>query len=158
MHSVCVCVFIKLHITAQSGPVILVIICHLHWSSQGGIVCVCVCVCCHPIYSGRQICGRTSRSHRGGRSHRIFPPFSSAILALIFLVRRSFSPSTVKSNVCVLTISSFSTTCWTFFFCEEKSQFVWRHRGSNSRPNVRRFRGNQLNHRGDRLRQSYILT
>ena len=26
--SVCVCVFIKLHITAQSGPVILVILCH----------------------------------------------------------------------------------------------------------------------------------
>ena len=26
----CVCVFIKLHITAQSGPVILVIICHSH--------------------------------------------------------------------------------------------------------------------------------
>ena len=25
---VCVCVFIKLHITAQSGPVILVILCH----------------------------------------------------------------------------------------------------------------------------------
>ena len=54
---VCVCVFIKLHITAQSGPVILVILCHSHWSSQGRIndvcvgvcvfvfVCVCVCVC-----------------------------------------------------------------------------------------------------------------
>ena len=27
---VCVCVFIKLHITAQSGPVILVILCHSH--------------------------------------------------------------------------------------------------------------------------------
>ena len=26
----CVCVFIKLHITTQSGPVILVIICHSH--------------------------------------------------------------------------------------------------------------------------------
>ena len=35
--SVCVCVFIKLHITTQSGPVILVILCHSH--------CVCVCVC-----------------------------------------------------------------------------------------------------------------
>ena len=33
----CVCVFIKLHITTQSGPVILVILCHSH-------VCVCVCV------------------------------------------------------------------------------------------------------------------
>ena len=27
---VCVCVFIKLHITTQSGPVILVILCHSH--------------------------------------------------------------------------------------------------------------------------------
>ena len=27
---VCVCVFIKLHITAHSGPVILVILCHSH--------------------------------------------------------------------------------------------------------------------------------
>ena len=27
---VCVCVFMKLHITAQSGPVILVILCHSH--------------------------------------------------------------------------------------------------------------------------------
>ena len=27
---VCVCVIIKLHITAQSGPVILVILCHSH--------------------------------------------------------------------------------------------------------------------------------
>ena len=50
--TVCVCVFIKLHITAQSGLVILVILCHSHRSSQGGIndtccesLCVCVCVC-----------------------------------------------------------------------------------------------------------------
>ena len=27
---VCVCVFIKLHITAQSDPVIVVILCHSH--------------------------------------------------------------------------------------------------------------------------------
>ena len=33
---VCVCVFIKLNITAQSGPVILVILCHSLWSSQEG--------------------------------------------------------------------------------------------------------------------------
>ena len=31
---VCVRVFIKVHITAQSGPVILVILCHSHWSSS----------------------------------------------------------------------------------------------------------------------------
>ena len=35
-----------------------------------------VCVCYHPIYSGRQAaCGRTSRGHTGGRSHRITPLF-----------------------------------------------------------------------------------
>ena len=34
---VCVCVFIKLHITAQSGPIILVILCHSHRSFQGGV-------------------------------------------------------------------------------------------------------------------------
>ena len=34
----------------------------------------CVCVCCHPIYSGRRACGRTSRSHTGGSSHGIPPP------------------------------------------------------------------------------------
>ena len=33
-----------------------------------------ISTCCHPIYSGRQICGRTSRGHTGGRSHRISPP------------------------------------------------------------------------------------
>ena len=45
-------VFIKLHITTQSGPVILVILCHSHSSSRGGIndtyyenyVCMYVCM------------------------------------------------------------------------------------------------------------------
>ena len=44
-------------------------------------------MCCHPIYSGRQACGRASRGHIGGRSHRISPP-SSAALAFIFIARR----------------------------------------------------------------------
>ena len=41
--SVCVCVdiFIKLHITAQSDLVTLVIICHSQWSSQGGMNDTC---------------------------------------------------------------------------------------------------------------------
>ena len=38
-------------------------------------MCLCVCMCCHPIYSGRQTCGRTSRGYTGGRSHRISPSF-----------------------------------------------------------------------------------
>ena len=33
----CTYSFIKLYTTAQSGPVIVVILYHLHWSSQGGI-------------------------------------------------------------------------------------------------------------------------
>ena len=34
---VCACVFIKLHIAAQSGPVmvLIVVLCHSHWCSQG---------------------------------------------------------------------------------------------------------------------------
>ena len=66
---VCVCVFIKLHITAQSGPVILVIICHSH------CVCVCVCVCVcfsFPFILDVKFVGCTSRGHTGGSSHRIF--------------------------------------------------------------------------------------
>ena len=39
------------------------------WSHQ-----FTTCVCCHPIYSGRQACGRTSPGHTGGRSHRISHP------------------------------------------------------------------------------------
>ena len=86
----------------------------------------------------------------------------SAVLALIFVARRiqpSLSLVDRESNLCLLMIQSFST-CWSFFlmflplfFCKEKSQlFMLRqHRDSNSRPNVRRFRGNQLNHRCDRL-------
>ena len=43
---VCMYVFIKLHITTQSGPVILVILCHSHWSSRGGIY-VCIFIKLH---------------------------------------------------------------------------------------------------------------
>ena len=78
----CVCVFIKLHITAQSGPVILAILCHSHRSSQGGIndtcqvcMCVCVVVCVFfPFILDIKFVGHTSRGHTGGRSHRIFHP------------------------------------------------------------------------------------
>ena len=38
-------------------------------------VCMYVLRVCHPIYSGRQGCGRTSRGLTGGRSHRISPRF-----------------------------------------------------------------------------------
>ena len=49
----------------------------------------------------------------------------SEVLALIFLARIQPFLSLVdrEAKFCVLTIQSFFT-CWAFFFCEEKSQFV----------------------------------
>ena len=56
-------------------------------------VCVCI-VCRHPIYSGRQVCGRTSRGHTG------FLHLPSVLRS--FLSREGFSrsipPLTVKSS------------------------------------------------------------
>ena len=49
---------------------------------------VCVCVYCLLICSGRQACGRTSRSHTGFLTH-----LPSAVLALNFLARGGFSRS-----------------------------------------------------------------
>ena len=41
----------------------------------------CVFVCYHPIYSGRQACGRTSRGHTG------FLHLPSVVLALFFFAK-----------------------------------------------------------------------
>ena len=41
----CVCVFIKLHITAQSGPVIYSFYATVCNPPGGYYTCVCVCVC-----------------------------------------------------------------------------------------------------------------
>ena len=46
------------------------------------------CVCCHPVYSGRQTCGRTSRGHAEGRSHKISPPSLCGACALNVIARR----------------------------------------------------------------------
>ena len=95
--SLSLCVFIKLHVTAQSGPVILVILWHSHRSSLTMLLVTKtsdqarVCVCCHPIYSVRQTCGRTSRVHTRGRSHRISPP--SFCGACLNFVARRIQPS-----------------------------------------------------------------
>ena len=58
---------------------------------------------CHPIDSGRQVCGRTSRGHTGFLH---LPPMG---LALVFLVRRiqpllSLVDREVEFKICVLTI------------------------------------------------------
>ena len=59
---------------------------------------MCV-LCCHPIYSGRQSCGRTSRGDTGERLHGISPPyFCGACLTSRGGFSRSFPSSTVKSN------------------------------------------------------------
>ena len=78
----CVCVFIKLHITAQSGLVILVILCHSR--------CVCVCVCVFSSYSFWASssldvpAGVTQdEGHTGFLIHLL-----STVRALIFLARR----------------------------------------------------------------------
>ena len=52
------------------------------FGNHHGPINVYVCVCCHPIYTGRQTCGHTSRGHTG------FVYLPSAVLALIFLARR----------------------------------------------------------------------
>ena len=75
------------------------------------VSCV-VCVCCHPVYSGRQACGRTSRGHAGGKSQRISPPLLLWCLPLFFSregFSRYFPSSIMMSNFCVLINVSFST-------------------------------------------------
>ena len=79
----------------------------LNWTSP------CVCVCCHPIYSGRQACGRTSRGHTG------FLRLPSVVLALIFIARRiqpSLSLVDRKVESCVPTNYSFSLLVGHFIF------------------------------------------
>ena len=57
-------------------------------------MCVCVCVCCHPMYSGRKACGRTSWSHIGFLHLR-----STRVQGLIFFSREGFSRLFPSSNV-----------------------------------------------------------
>ena len=72
---VCVCVFIKLHITAQSGPVILAILWH----------CVCVFF---PFVLGVRVVDEPAgvAQEEGHTGFIIHLPY--AVLALIFLARK----------------------------------------------------------------------
>ena len=106
---VCVCVCVCVHITTQSGPVILVILCHSHWSSRGGINDTYVCVC---VFSSHSFWTSSSldvpaevtqeEGHTGFVIHLL-----SAVRALTFIARR-VQPflSLVDGEVefCVLTI------------------------------------------------------
>ena len=119
-------------------------------------MCVGVFVCCHPIYSGPQTCGRTSRGHTGGRSHSISQP-SSCVACLNFhrekgsavpFPRRPCSRILCTRELIVLPLL-LGMIYLSIYFCEQTSPFVGLHRDGNSRPNVRRFRGYQLHYRGD---------
>ena len=64
-------------------------------------MCVCVCVCCHPIYSGRQVGGRTSRGH-----HRISPPSFSGAFFLARRIQRFLSLDDCEAEFWALTNQS----------------------------------------------------
>ena len=77
---------------------------------------VCACVCCHPIYSGHQACGRTSRGHTGGRPHSISPlSFCGACLNFLAKMIQPFLSLVVHEvdffcvcvSVCVCVFFSF---------------------------------------------------
>ena len=73
----------------------------LHPPVQAAIECVCVC--CHPIYSGRQTCGRTAGVTQE-EGHTGFSHLPSVMLALIFIARRvqpSLSLVDREVEVCV---------------------------------------------------------
>ena len=79
-----------------------------HWGTRLNPTVFGVCVCYHPFYSGRQACGRTSRGHTGGRSHRISPPFFCGACLNISREKDSAAPSLVDRKVefCVLDLAN----------------------------------------------------
>ena len=96
----CVCVFIKLHITAQSGPVILVILCHSHLPSVW--VCVFVCIVIPFILDVRLVDAPAGATQEKGRTGFFHLPFAAAVPALIFIARRiQPSLSLVDEKSCV---------------------------------------------------------
>ena len=77
--------FMKLHITAQFRPVILVILCHTHSSSQGGINDTCyVCVVIPFILDVRFVDVSAGVTQEEG--HTGFLHLPSAALAFVYQV------------------------------------------------------------------------
>ena len=111
-------------------------------------MCLCV-ICCHPIYSGRQTCRRTSRGHTGRSSPRISPPFSCGACLNFYrekdstvpFLRRPWSRILCTYELIILHLSLGIIFIF-YFFRGEKSQCVWLHRDSNSfqRQKVSRLR------------------
>ena len=93
---------------------------------------MCVCVVIPFILDVRLVDAPAGVTQEEGRTGFLHHP--SAVLAFIFLARRiqpSLSLVDREVEFCLPTNSSFSTSCWAFyfilyisFFCEEKSQFV----------------------------------
>ena len=122
--------------------------------------CVCACVVYfHPIYSERQACGRTSR----GRTIFLHFPFCVGCLnfyrekdSAVPFPRRPWSRilythESIVLHYFLLGMIFILFYTRTFYVRKnKKSQFVWQQRDSNSRSNVRRFRGYQLNNQGGR--------
>ena len=96
-------------------------------------------------------------SHTGGKSHRISSPSFCGACPSLSRAKDSAVrfPRRLWSRILYTNELSFST-CWAFLFL-----FLVRksptYRDSNSRPNVRRFRGYQLNHRGAYSRRTSSL-
>ena len=105
------------------------------------------CVCCHPIYSGRQTCGRTSRGHTGRRSHKTSAPSlcgaclnfirekDSAVFSLVnrevelhfqqsrVWINRVWLPRSAEQESCFLPCPSSRLKVW---FCEMNSAISFR--------------------------------
>ena len=113
------------------------------------VVCVCVCVCVVIpfILDVRLVAGVTQKECHTGFLHLLSREGFSRPFPSLIVKSNPVNPRSNRSRHV-----GHDTYIFVFlYFCEEKSQFVWLHRDSNSRPNVRRFRGYQLNHLGNRI-------
>ena len=123
-------------------------------------VVVCVCVVFQFILDVRvvDVPAGVTQQEEGHTGFLIHLP--SAVLALFFFARRiqpflslvDLQVEFLCTNKLIVLhlLGIYLVILFYFIFCKEKSQFVWLHRDSNSRPNVRRFRDYQLYHQGDR--------
>ena len=93
----CVCVFIKLHTTAQSGPVILVILCQIAHNN-------CAVRPCHPINNDSMPLTLALVVPRGIKGSMV----------LVLYMNRSCLSNTIPSNIQQYTVYSrrYGTCTW----------------------------------------------